>query len=212
MAAKHALSRNQGRSKKVLLSVGAVGTAAAMAGLGTFATFTSTTSASATETAGTVVIGLGATNTAANRLDVAATGLVPGDTVQRAFTLSNTGNQALATVALTTTAPATSSLLNTDGTNGLQMVIDKCPVAWTETGTVAPFTYTCSGTTTAVFASRAVIGAGVAMPGLSSLAAGGTDYLRSTLTLPTTANDTFQGLSSAISFSFTGTQRLGTNQ
>ena len=37
---------------------------------------------------------------------------------------------------------------------------------------------------------------------------GVTDNLRVTLTLPTTAGDTFQGLSSTVNFSFTGSQRV----
>ena len=108
-----------------------------MAGLGTFATFTSTTSASSTETAGTVVIGLGAAGTATNRLTIGATGLVPGDIIQRAVNLTNSGNQALASVTLTTTASPT-SLLDSDATTPLQMVVDKCSVAWTESA--VPYT------------------------------------------------------------------------
>jgi spore coat-associated protein N len=117
----------------------------------------------------------------------------------------------MVSVKLTTTAPV-SSLLNSDVTNGLQMVIDKCSVAWTEAGTSPAFTYTCSGTTTTVLASRAVIGSNLTLSGLSSLAAGGIDHLRATLTLPTGAGNTLQGLASTITYSFTGTQRAATNK
>ncbi|GAC1602211.1 MAG: hypothetical protein NVS3B21_30250 [Acidimicrobiales bacterium] len=199
------------KTSKILLSVAAVGSAASIAGLGTFATFTSTTSASQAITAGTVVIGLGATGAATNRLTVAASGLVPGDTVQRAFDLANTGNQNLASITLTTTA-SPSSALDTDATNGLQMVVDKCSVAWVEVGTTAPFTYTCAGTLSTVIATRAVIGSTLAMTGLGALTSGTTDHLRSTLTLPSASGNALQGLTSTISYSFIGTQRAGTAQ
>jgi predicted ribosomally synthesized peptide with SipW-like signal peptide len=198
----------KGTAGKVLLSVGAVGVAAGMAGMGTFATFTSTTSASQTVATGTVTIALGATGASTNRLTVNASGLVPGDTVQRSFDIANTGSQSLASMTLTSTA-SPSTALDTDATNGLQMVIDKCSVAWVEVGTSAPFTYTCAGTTTSEVASRAVIGAGVA---LTITAVGATDHLRLTLTLPSTAGNTLQGLSSTITYSFTGTQRAAASQ
>lgn len=128
-----------GTGRKVLLSLGALGVAGALAGMGTFATFTATTSASNTLASGTVVIALGNTGASTNRLTVNASGLVPGDTVQRSFDLSNTGSQDLASVALTSTA-SPSTLLDTDATNGLQMVIDRCSVAWTEAGSNPAFT------------------------------------------------------------------------
>lgn len=200
-----------GTTRKVLLSLAALGAAASIAGMGTFATFTSTTSASQTIASGTVTIALGATGASTNRLTVNASALVPGDTVQRSFDLSNTGNENLASVALTTTA-SPSSLLDTDATNGLQMVIDKCSVAWVEAGTSPAFTYTCAGTTTTIITSRAVIGSSLSMAGLAALTSGGTDRLRLTLTLPSAAGNTFQGLSSTVTYSFVGTQRAATNQ
>jgi predicted ribosomally synthesized peptide with SipW-like signal peptide len=198
-------------TKKVLLSIAAVGAAASIAGLGTFATFTSTTSASQTVASGTVTIALGATGASTNRLTVNASGIVPGDTMQRSFDLTNSGSQGLASVTLTTTA-TTSSLLDSDATNGLQMVIDRCSVAWTESGSSPAFTYSCSGATSSVVASRAVIGSGIAMSNLTSTTAGNTDHLRLTLTFPSAAGNTFQGLSSTIQYSFTGTQRNSTNE
>ena len=136
---RHASS---GTRAKVFTTVSAVGAAAAVAGLGTFGSFTSTTSASTPVSTGTVSIALGASG-AANRLSVAASGLVPGDTVQRAVDLSVTGDQDLSAVSLTTTA-SPSSVLDSDPTNGLQMVIDMCSVPWTESGPAPAYTYTPS--------------------------------------------------------------------
>jgi spore coat-associated protein N len=196
---------------KVVASLALVGSAAAVAGLGTYGAFTSTTSASTDVSSGTVAIALGASG-AANRLSVAATGLVPGDTVQRAVTLTTAaGNQALAGIKLTTTAPVT-SILNTDPALGLQLTIDTCSVPWTEAGTAPAYTYTCSGTTNSVLASRAVIGTDLSLTNLTSVAANKTDNLRVTLTLPTGADNTFQAKSSTIDLSFTGTQRSGTDK
>lgn len=198
-------------SGKLLASAALVAAAASVAGLGTYGAFTSTTAATASAASGTVTIALGASGTAANRLSVASTGLVAGDTVQRAATLTNSGNQNLAAVTLTTAA-TTSSLLDTDVTNGLQVTIDKCSVAWTEAGTAPAYTYTCSGTTTPVLASRAVIGANLALTNIASVTSGSTDNLRVTATLPSSADNTFQSKSSVVDFTFTGTQRSATNK
>jgi hypothetical protein len=195
-------------SGKVLASVALVAAAAGVAGLGTFGSFTSTTSASEAVGTGTVKIDLGASG-AANRLSVAASGLVPGDTVQRAVTLTNNGSEDLSTVSLTTAA-TTSSKLDTDATNGLQLLIESCSTGWTEAGTAPAYTYTCSGTTRTVLASRPIVGANQTLSNLQSVASTKTDSLRVTVTLPTTADNTFQGLNSVVGFDFTGTQRTAT--
>lgn len=196
---------------KVLLSISALGVTAGIAGLGTFATFTSTTSASQTAASGTMTIALGSTGASTNRLTVNATGLVPGDTAQRSFDLSNSGSTDFSGITLTSTA-SPSSLLDTDATNGLQMVVDRCSNAWTESGSSPAFTYSCSGTTTTIIGSRAIIGSNLSMAGLSALSGGGTDYLRLTLSLPATAGNTFQGLSSTLTYTFTATQAAAGNK
>lgn len=204
------MARRSNRSR-VLLSLALVGSAAAVAGLGSYGSFTSTTSASQTVATGTVTLALGATGASTNRLTVNASGLVPGDTVQRSFDLSNTGSQDLASVTFTSSA-SVSSLLDTDATDGLQVVIDRCSVPWTEAGVSPAFTYTCGGTTATVVASRPVIGSNVALSNLTVTTAGATDHLRLTLTLPATAGNALQGLSSTVSYGFTGTQRAATDK
>jgi predicted ribosomally synthesized peptide with SipW-like signal peptide len=199
----------RGRRGQALLALASLGVGVALAGSGALATWTATTSAGNTVAAGTVLVALGNTGAATNRLTVNASGLVPGDTVQRSFDITNTGSQDMASVALTTTA-SPSSLLDTDTTNGLQMVVDRCSAAWTESGSSPSFTYTCSGSTSTIITSRAVIQSSLTMSGLSALTAGGTDHLRLTLTFPSAAGSTFQGLSSTLTYSFLGTQRAGT--
>jgi spore coat-associated protein N len=198
-------------ASRLLLSACVLGVAASIAGLATYATFTSSTSASQSVSSGTVTIGLGATGASTNRLNVAATNIAAGDTIQRSVDLINSGSINLSAITLTSTA-TTSSLLDTDATNGLQLVIDRCSVAWTESGTAPAYTYTCSGTTSSVLASHAVIGSNLTLSNLGSLTAGATDHLRFTLTLPAAAPNTFQSQSSVIQYTFTGTQRAATNQ
>lgn len=195
---------------KVAASFAVVGVASAVAGLGTFATFTSSTSASNTVATGTVVIALGSTGAATNRLNVNASDVAAGDTMQRSFDLTNSGSIDLSGITLTTSA-SPSSLLDTDATDGLQMVIDSCSTSWTESGS-APYTYTCGGSTATVLASRAVIGSTLSLSNLTATTAGSTDHLRLTLTLPSGAGNTFQNLSSTITYAFTGTQRAGTDK
>ena len=197
--------------RRVAVSILLVLLALLLVGLGAFATFTSTTSASHSVTTGTVTIALGATGASTNRLNVNATAVAPGDTIQRSFDLINQGSLDLASITLTTTA-TTSSLLDTDGTNGLQMAIDRCSAAWTESGSSPAFTYSCSGSTSTVLSQRAVIGSNLTLSNLGALTAGATDHLRLTLTLPSTADNSFQNLTSTIQYSFTGTQRAATNR
>jgi spore coat-associated protein N len=198
-------------SVKLLVSLAVLAAAASVAGLGTFATFTSSTSATNTVSSGTLSIALG-TPGAANRLTVNATGVAPGDTIQRAFDLSNGGTIDLTAAPTLTTTASPSSLLDTDTTNGLQMVVDKCSVAWTESG--PPYTYTCSGTTSPVLASRPVIGSAISLSNVGDLvsAGAGPDHLRLTLTLPSGAGNTFQGLTSTLTYAFDATQRAATNK
>jgi spore coat-associated protein N len=194
---------------KIVASAAVLGTAATVAGLGTFGTFTATTTASQAVSTGTTTITLGTAGTSANRLNIGASAVVPGDTIERAVDLTNNGSQNLASIALTTVATAT-SLLDTSLTMGLQMTIDKCSTAWSETSIGAGYTYTCGGTTTSVVASTPVILSANVLTGLNALTAAGTDHLRVKLTLPVGADNTLQGKTSTIQYTFTGTQRLAT--
>lgn len=197
---------NSKNTRKVMISLGVVGAAAAVAGMGTFGTFTSTTSGSQNVATGTVNIAMGQGD-----LTIDATKLVAGDTVQRAFTLTNGGTADLGAVTLTTAA-LPSSKLDTDVANGLQMKIDSCSAAWTKAGAATAPTYTCTGTTASVVAPKPVIGAGTAVNNLTALSATKTDNLLVTMTLPQTADNTFQNLNSTIKYTFDATQRTATNR
>jgi predicted ribosomally synthesized peptide with SipW-like signal peptide len=191
-------------SNKVIASIALVCAAAAIAGLGTFATFTSSTSTSHTIASGTLSLTSGPTN----RLGTGASTIAAGDSMQRAIDLNYAGSISFGSATLTTSASA-SSALDTDATDGLHVAIDKCSVAWTESG--PPYTYTCGGSTSTVLASSPVIGSNVALSNLT-LTAGSTDHLRVTVTLPSTAGNSLQNLSSTVGYTFTGVQRAGTSQ
>jgi spore coat-associated protein N len=191
-------------ANKVIASIAVLCAAAAIAGLGTFATFTSSTSTSHTIASGTLSLTSGPTN----RLGTGASLIAAGDSMQRAIDLNYAGSISFASATLTTSA-SPSSALDTDATDGLHVAIDKCSVAWTESG--PPYTYTCGGSTSTVLASSPVIGSNVALSNLT-LTAGSTDHLRVTVTLPSTAGNTFENLSSTVGYTFTGVQRAGTSQ
>jgi predicted ribosomally synthesized peptide with SipW-like signal peptide len=197
------MRRDLFHARKLLLSIAVLGAAASIAGLGTFATFTSSTSASNTIASGTLSL-----TAPFSRLGTGASPIAPGDTMQRAIDLSYSGTISFASATLTTSA-SPSSLLDTDATNGLQIAIDKCSVAWTESG--PPYTYTCGGSTSTVLASRALVGSNIALSNLT-LTASSTDHLRVTLTFPSGAGNTLQNQSSTVSYTFTGNQRAGTDQ
>ena len=204
--------RKRRRGRKLLYSLAALGAAASIAGMATYATFTSSVSQSQTISSGTVSLNLGATGSAINRLNIGASNIAPGDTMQRSVDLINGGTINMASITLTNAA-TTSSALDTDAVNGLQLTIDKCSQAWTEGGTAPAYTYTCGGTTSSVVASRPVIGSNISMSNVSDLLTSGTtDHLLMTLTLPTGAGNSMQNLSSTLTYTFTGTQRAGTDK
>jgi Camelysin metallo-endopeptidase len=182
-------------TRKVIGSLGVIGTAAAVAGLGTFGGFTdSTTPVSTTVTTGTLSIN--ATGPATTAVNV--TGMVPGDSITRALDIKNDGTLPLGSVAFATTAP--SSVLTTDTVNGLQLSLKKCSVAWSASNT-------CAGTQTSVYNGPVLTSQTMSNP--ASLAVNGTDYLLYTVSLPNSADNTFQGKTAALSLTFTATQATG---
>jgi spore coat-associated protein N len=190
---------------KVLASLALVGTAAGVAGLGTYGAFVSTTEAHTKVATGTVTIAL--TPGAGDGLNLAAQGLVPGDRIQRTVNLNNTGTADFGTVTLTTSA-SPSSILVDPAKDGLQMVIESCPVAWVETTSL---NYGCNGTPITVLGHGPVVRKAELMH-LKAIEANNWDFLRVTMTLPDAADQNFAGLESTIKFNFTATQRAGINK
>jgi hypothetical protein len=205
MTSKNRTLANSSTARKVVGSLGVLGTAAAVAGMGTFGNFTdSTTPVATTIQSGTLSIDLSQPGFA---VPVTTTGFVPGDSMTRAVNLVNDGNSPLGSVTLASTATA-GSVLTTDLSNGLQLTVKKCSVAWTQGGTASAPAYSCSGTETLIGAGPVVNT--MTINGAAALNAGGTDYLTFSISLPASADNSFQGKSASLSLTFTGTQRTGT--
>jgi Camelysin metallo-endopeptidase len=197
--------KNSTTARKVVGSLGVIGAAAAVAGMGTFGTFTdSTTPVDTTINSATLDINA---NPVGATIPVKTEGFLPGDSLTRAVNLVNSGTAPLGSVALHTT-DATPSILTTNMTNGLQMAVKSCAVAWTQGGTPSAPTYTCASGEKLLRSVPAV--SNVPLAGAASLTPGGTDYLTFTVSLPVGADDSFQGKSAALSLTFTGTQATGT--
>ena len=191
-------------ARKVVGSLGVLGAAAAVAGLGTFGTFTDSTTPISTEVAsGTVDINLANPGYA---VPATTSGFLPGDSMTRAVTLTNSGTAALSSVTLGTTATVP-SILTTNTTNGLQLNVKSCSQAWTQGGTAAAPTFTCGGTVTDLGTTPVVSNRTLA--GMNSLNPGGTDHLTFTISLPSAADNAFADKSATLSLVFTGTQRAG---
>jgi hypothetical protein len=200
------MTSNRATTRKVVGSLAIAGAAAAVAGLGTFGTFTSSTTPVATQvTTGSVAINL-AQPSGSFSIPATTAGFVPGDSLTRAVTLNNSGTAGLSSITLGSTASA-SNLLSSDTVNGLQLAVKSCSVPYTQGGTAAAPTYTCSGAENVLRSGPAVTN--IPLPALNSLNPGGSDNLVFTVSLPTSADNTFQGLSNTLNLTFTGVQRTG---
>jgi hypothetical protein len=192
-------------TRKVIGSLAIAGTAAAVAGLGTFGTFTDSTSPVATTVeTGTLDINLNQPS-GAYSIPVSTAGVVPGDSITRAVNLSNDGSTALSSVTLASVSTGASNGLTTDTVNGLQLSLRACSVAWTQGGTASAPSYSCAGTVSTLYSGPAV--ANLAVSNLASVNPGGVDRLVFAISLPSTADNTFQNKSASLSLTFTGTQR-----
>ena len=193
-------------ARKVIGSLGIVGAAAAVAGLGTFGTFTdSTAPLNASVNTGTLSITLNPANDTGT-LSMAAAGFVPGDSLSRSVNLVNDGSAAFSSLSLNSTTTGAANTLTTDATNGLKLSVQSCSVPWTKPTAT---TYACSGTTKTLINNMPAVSNNT-LPTPASLAPGATDHLVVTLALPTAAGNEFQGLSSALTLTFGGTQANGT--
>ncbi|MEP7738842.1 TasA family protein [Nocardioides sp. 31GB23] len=196
-----------GAGSRLAASLALVAGAAAVAGLGTYGSFTSSTSAAESVSAGRIELGLANQNQGFN---VPATGMVPGDSAQRAVQLTRAaGSETFGSVTLSTSG---GGLLANDA-NGLKMTVEQCSVPWAKVGST--MTLACNGTTSTVLTQRAVPMTGQVLPASTLNAVNGTSAaanLRVTLALPLEAGNNLQGASGTITFTFDATQRTGENR
>jgi spore coat-associated protein N len=121
---------------------------------------------------------------------ISITDLVPGDTAQRTVTITNSGNTAF---TYTGSASATANtLLWTDATNGLQVAAYRCA---------------CTTVGSQVFTGALK---DLVVPASATIGAGATETLTYVFTFPSTAGNTFQGLSQDFTITYTATQLAGT--
>jgi hypothetical protein len=197
-----------GGRRASLAALAALIAAIAVAVAGTLSTFTASGSRTQTISSGTFAFTL--TDPSVGPFTTAISGMAPGDFGDRTLELTNpSGGLNYASIALTAVAEK-SSLLNTDATNGLQLTISDCSVAWKQTATTEAAT--CTGTEKTLTASTPlskIISEGVTYSStLASLTNGGSDYLRFHYALPTASTGT-AGLTSEIKYTFTATQAAG---
>jgi spore coat-associated protein N len=224
----------RGDRRRIALSIVLLLGAATLLIGGAFATFTdSVTAGPQAITSGTVKIAVGPVNDAAT----GANNIAAGDTISREADLNSTAaTLANKEITLKFSAPVTKSLLDEDPTNGLQVSVQACSVAWTRKVEAPPpaFKYTCGGVESAVKiggAATASVSAlettPAALTPLNSLATGGQDFLVFKLELPaaapgdlskvaacsgasggTVATEDLQGCASTLIYTFQATQRI----
>lgn len=141
--------------------------------------------------------------------------MAPGDIVNRYVDYTNTGSLASKALRLKVT-DATSTILTSDSTKGLQLVVSDCSTSWNySTGACSS-----SGVTTQLLSSPiSALTSDTAFSNISTLAANaGMLHLQFKLTLPDAANNemttngalppgTIQGLSASLTWTLSETQR-----
>ncbi|MDX6285251.1 MAG: hypothetical protein QOG53_736 [Frankiales bacterium] len=202
------------RSRRLAVGAAFAGLGLAITGIGVYAGLTATASNTSAQTVSSGNISLTmAASTGSVGFGQSITNLAPGDVVNRFVTLTNGGSLAAKDLTLAV-SDATPTLLSTSGTKGLKVAVDSCSIAWV----VAANSGTCAGTTTNLLASTFLSSLSSAAT-LVSGTVGASYNVRMSLTLPdqneTTSNGTLpgttiQGLSAALTWTFSESQRDAT--
>jgi hypothetical protein len=183
--------------------LGAVALALAYLGWSAFAWFTGSATNSVALDAGNLSVTLGA-HGPDNRLSIAATGLVPGDYVFRAVTVTADGSVETDGATLTTEATTSSLLDTTPGV--LEMIVVRCSVPIDETMNGGIPSYVCNGSMDLIHNWGPPIVDDLALtgfdptPGTPNYFAVGFHFV---------GDNSVQGLSSVIEFTFEAQQRAG---
>ena len=188
---------------KIVAAIGAVGAAAAVAGMATYGGFTDSTSPVNTNV-DTGVLSIDLADAGSGTVPFSGGLMLAGDSRSHLVDLVNDGDTGLGSITFTSWATS-SSILDTDVNQGLQLSIDSCTAPWVKSGS----DYTCPGMRRGFYNGPMVI-AGRPLDGASSLAPGATDHLLLIASLPASATgDAFEGATSSLNFQFTGSQRNG---
>lgn len=188
---------------RIVGAISAVGAAVAVAGLGTFGQFTDSTSPVNT-TVDSGVLSIDVSRPGGPSVPFSGGMMLAGDSRSALVDLVNDGTVPLSAVTLKSWATS-SSILDQDAVNGLQLTVESCSVAWDTSGS-AP---ACTGTSRTYFTQPIIVN-NYPLNLSAATAAGATDHLKLTAALPSSASgDAFEGATSNINFQFTGTQKTG---
>ena len=207
-------ARSSSRPSPRLIAAFAVGAAGlAITGGGVYAALNATASNTTAQSAGSGVLSLTIANEASFTQPVS--NLAPGDIVNRYVTLEQGSDLAAKDLTLKVT-DATPTLLTTDETRGLRVSVTQCVGGdWTAGACTGSGASAVPLATNASLKTLATTPAGLA----GSVAAGSTVKLQLALSLPdqteTTVNGnapagSIQGLSAALTWTFSETQRTST--
>ena len=210
-----ALSKSAGSvALKVTIVVAAALGGAGMVASNVFAalTATATNTSGGSITTGTLKLTLAPSSVVGitGGFTTAISAMGPGDTFNRYIDLSNSGTLDGATPTLQITSADVSTLTEST-TAGLQVTINACTVAWTNTGT-------CSGTPSTVLASTPVktLKTSATSITLPSVLAGATNFLKISTSLPAGSESvvngtlpvaTVQGITASLTWAFVIQQR-----
>jgi spore coat-associated protein N len=164
-------------------------------GAGAFAAFFDSASSTVSVGAGEVEVEWSTSVSAS--LAVPIPSILPGQSIERLVELRNTGSISISDLQLVIAAATA------DNSDGLQLMISDCSVPWS--GTTS---FTCGGVETVVSADRPVR-AVIALPTLGAHSAGGSDFIRMSFRLPTSAPVGLQYSSTTVNFEILGNHDVG---
>jgi hypothetical protein len=191
------------RPGRLTITAGAALIALGVISFNAWANFTASQQTSNTIGTGTMSIVIADGPTA---FSVAVTNMVPGDHAERFVDVHTGGTLTMSGLKLASAVTSPTTKLDSDATNGLQLVVDNCTVAWT---LHAGATATCTGgTSSSVLSTGPVIMSATTMSNVHT--DGTVDHLRFQWLLPSGADDTFQGLTDTIQYTFSGVQPANT--
>jgi hypothetical protein len=129
-----------------------------------------------------------------------AAAIAPGDTREAVFDLPEGANGPTHGVRITARARE-ASLLTSDRVHELRVSIDECPHGWSTVVRAGQLAYSCDRTPITVLAAQPVLMEGAPV---ADTPHGNTRHLRIRLHLPSAADNRFQGLRAAITYTFSG--------
>lgn len=194
------MPRQRPRSRKHFWLALTLAAGCAGIGGGAYALFANATSTTSTVGAGTVQLDW--EDPAGSQFSLPIGPLSPGGSTQQLMDLENIGTVAVAQFQLSYSTEPANALTNPS--NGLQMRVDKCSVAWTGT----PENKSCPGQATEVIPDRPVTGR-TNILAAASTTVGGIDHLRFTFRLPESSPANAQNANTTVRFRILGNQRPG---